>query len=106
MTISYTKKIYHVNGFDCILFVCLYYPVLIEKNTKKKSSHTECVLYKQKLKNYFCICRTVKPQVRHAWREYSFDGNQSFPRVSRRLRPIRMELETPTKIKPADLVRG
>ncbi|XP_073957230.1 PAS domain containing serine/threonine kinase [Choristoneura fumiferana] len=50
-------------------------------------------------------CRTVKPEVRHAWREYSFDCNQSFPRVNRRLRPIRMELETPTKVKPSDLVR-
>ncbi|PZC85640.1 hypothetical protein B5X24_HaOG215910 [Helicoverpa armigera] len=33
-------------------------------------------------------------------------GNQSFPRLSRKVRPITMELETPTKVKQAvDLVR-
>ncbi|XP_061385658.1 PAS domain-containing serine/threonine-protein kinase isoform X2 [Danaus plexippus] len=53
-------------------------------------------------------CRTVKahPNVCNAWGNCSFEGNQSFPRLSRKLRPLRMDLETPTKAKPAvDLVR-
>ncbi|XP_053615608.1 PAS domain-containing serine/threonine-protein kinase [Plodia interpunctella] len=52
-------------------------------------------------------CRTVKQQPRlHHVFSCSFDGNQSFPRLNRRARPIRMELETPTKVKSSiDLVR-
>lgn len=37
----------------------------------------------------------------------SFEGNQSFPRIKRKIRPIRMDSETPTKLKQAtDVVRG
>ncbi|KAG7310767.1 hypothetical protein JYU34_003578 [Plutella xylostella] len=52
-------------------------------------------------------CRTVKAQpLRHVSSNHSFEGNQSFPRLNRRVRPIMMELETPSKVKPAsDLVR-
>ncbi|CAH0592247.1 unnamed protein product [Chrysodeixis includens] len=53
-------------------------------------------------------CRTAKPQQRfkNVFSNCSFEGNQSFPRLSRKVRPIRMELETPTKVKQAvDLVR-
>ncbi|XP_063827723.1 PAS domain-containing serine/threonine-protein kinase [Ostrinia nubilalis] len=53
-------------------------------------------------------CRTVKPQprLRDVFRNCSFEGNQSFPRLNRRVRPIKMELETPTKTKTAiDFVR-
>ncbi|RVE43908.1 hypothetical protein evm_011419 [Chilo suppressalis] len=53
-------------------------------------------------------CRTVKPEARyrHVLGNCSFEGNQSFPRLSRRVRPIKMELETPTKVKPpSDFVR-
>ncbi|XP_031768886.2 PAS domain-containing serine/threonine-protein kinase isoform X1 [Galleria mellonella] len=52
-------------------------------------------------------CRTVKPpRLHHVFSNCSFEGNQSFPRLSRRVKPFRMELETPTKVKPAiDLVR-
>ncbi|XP_046965611.1 PAS domain-containing serine/threonine-protein kinase isoform X2 [Vanessa cardui] len=53
-------------------------------------------------------CRTVKPQQNfcNVWSNCSFEGNQSFPRLNRRVRPIKMDLETPTKVKPAvDLVR-
>ncbi|XP_050342738.1 PAS domain-containing serine/threonine-protein kinase [Nymphalis io] len=53
-------------------------------------------------------CRTVKPEQNfcNVWSNCSFEGNQSFPRLNRRVRPIKMDLETPTKVKPAvDLVR-
>ncbi|CAH0724620.1 unnamed protein product, partial [Brenthis ino] len=53
-------------------------------------------------------CRTVKAQQKfnNVWSNCSFEGNQSFPRLSRRVRPIKMDLETPTKLKPSvDLVR-
>ncbi|XP_026497091.1 PAS domain-containing serine/threonine-protein kinase isoform X1 [Vanessa tameamea] len=53
-------------------------------------------------------CRTVKPQQNfcNVWSNCSFEGNQSFPRLNRRVKPIKMDLETPTKVKPAvDLVR-
>ncbi|CAH0767461.1 unnamed protein product [Diatraea saccharalis] len=53
-------------------------------------------------------CRTVKaePHFRHGLGNCSFEGNQSFPRLNRRVRPIKMELETPTKVKPpTDFVR-
>ncbi|XP_037867078.1 PAS domain-containing serine/threonine-protein kinase [Bombyx mori] len=54
------------------------------------------------------ICRTVKlqPRVQHVLSNYSFEGNQSFPRLKRKIKPITMELETPTKLKSAvDIVR-
>ncbi|XP_047029106.1 PAS domain-containing serine/threonine-protein kinase [Helicoverpa zea] len=53
-------------------------------------------------------CRTAKAQqrFRNVFSNCSFEGNQSFPRLSRKVRPITMELETPTKVKQAvDLVR-
>ncbi|XP_041975737.1 PAS domain-containing serine/threonine-protein kinase [Aricia agestis] len=52
-------------------------------------------------------CRTVKAhKFQNVWGNCSFEGNQSFPRLTRRVRPIKMELETPSKTKPpADLVR-
>ncbi|KAH9631544.1 hypothetical protein HF086_004705 [Spodoptera exigua] len=53
-------------------------------------------------------CRTAKAQDRHrnVFSNCSFEGNQSFPRLSRKVRPMIMELETPTKVKQAvDLVR-
>ncbi|CAB3239719.1 unnamed protein product [Arctia plantaginis] len=53
-------------------------------------------------------CRTAKPQknFRNVFSNCSFEGNQSFPRLKSKVRPIRMELETPTKLKqPIDLVR-
>lgn len=52
--------------------------------------------------------RTVKPQqrFRNVYRNCSFEGNQSFPRLSRKVRPM-MEMDTPTKVKhPSELVRG
>ncbi|KAL4713819.1 hypothetical protein ACJJTC_015473 [Scirpophaga incertulas] len=47
-------------------------------------------------------CKTVKPQPRlhSTYINCSFEGNQSFPRLNRRVRPIKMELDTPTKVKP------
>ncbi|CAH2217409.1 jg26472, partial [Pararge aegeria aegeria] len=50
---------------------------------------------------------TVKVQhFKNAWRNRSFEGNQSFPRLKHKVRPLRMDLETPSKVKPpVDLVR-
>ncbi|XP_052739436.1 PAS domain-containing serine/threonine-protein kinase [Bicyclus anynana] len=52
-------------------------------------------------------CRTVKAKyLQNAWRNRSFEGNQSFPRLKNKVRPLRMDLETPSKVKPpVDLVR-
>ncbi|KAJ0182722.1 hypothetical protein K1T71_002091 [Dendrolimus kikuchii] len=53
-------------------------------------------------------CRTVKPQprFRHVYNNCSFEGNQSFPRLAKRVRPITMDIETPSKVKTTvDLVR-
>ncbi|XP_050554968.1 PAS domain-containing serine/threonine-protein kinase [Spodoptera frugiperda] len=53
-------------------------------------------------------CRTAKAQdrYRNVFSNCSFEGNQSFPRLSRKVRPMTMELETPTKVKQTvDLVR-
>ncbi|CAK1601725.1 unnamed protein product [Parnassius mnemosyne] len=52
-------------------------------------------------------CRTAKvqPKLRDVW-NHSFEGNQSFPRIRRKIHPLRMDLETPTKVKQTtDLVR-
>ncbi|XP_063548888.1 PAS domain-containing serine/threonine-protein kinase [Cydia strobilella] len=60
----------------------------------------------EKLPEVEIKCRTAKPKSHHGSQNYSFEGNQSYPRLNKRLRPIRMELETPTKVKPTvDLVR-
>ncbi|XP_026319661.1 PAS domain-containing serine/threonine-protein kinase [Hyposmocoma kahamanoa] len=61
-----------------------------------------------KLTEFDYKCRTVKPYAHfcNVYANCSFEGNQSFPRLRRRLHPIRMELETPTKVKAAaDIVR-
>ncbi|CAH3964110.1 unnamed protein product [Pieris brassicae] len=53
-------------------------------------------------------CRTVKAQKnnQNVWRNCSFEGNQSFPRLKHHIRSIKMDLETPTKVKTSvDLVR-
>ncbi|CAK1544486.1 unnamed protein product [Leptosia nina] len=53
-------------------------------------------------------CRTVKAnhKLQNVWSNYSFEGNQSFPNLKRHIRPIKMDLETSTKIKNSvDLVR-
>ncbi|CAF4863394.1 unnamed protein product [Pieris macdunnoughi] len=53
-------------------------------------------------------CRTVKAQKKYqnVWRNCSFEGNQSFPRLKHHIRSIKMDLETPTKVKTSvDLVR-
>lgn len=62
----------------------------------------------EKLTEVDIKCRTVKVQnrYRNVFNNCSFEGNQSFPRLNRKVRPLRMELETPTKTKqPIDLVR-
>ncbi|XP_068626475.1 PAS domain-containing serine/threonine-protein kinase [Battus philenor] len=70
--------------------------------TQKNNFHTPDKLLKHDYK-----CRTVKAQhkLHDAWNN-SFEGNQSFPRLRRKVHPLKMDLETPTKLKQTtDLVR-
>ncbi|KAJ2940611.1 hypothetical protein O0L34_g14717 [Tuta absoluta] len=74
----------------------------------KVSNENKNIFTPEKLLELDLKCRTVKPQsrTRHAYSNCSFEGNQSFPRLKRVVRPIKMELETPTKVKQAvDIVR-
>ncbi|CAH2050069.1 unnamed protein product, partial [Iphiclides podalirius] len=70
-----------------------------------KESHN--FLTPHKASEYDNKCRTGKPKLKlqDAWNN-SFEGNQSFPRIRRKIHPLKMDLETPTKVKQTtDLVR-
>lgn len=50
--------------------------------------------------------QTIKADRRHVYNNLSFDGNQSYPRISRAFMQLKMEFETPPKSKQVpDLVR-
>ncbi|XP_013176984.1 PREDICTED: PAS domain-containing serine/threonine-protein kinase [Papilio xuthus] len=71
------------------------------------SNEIEKFVTPEKASKYDNIWRKVNTQRKfHDVWNNSFEGNQSFPRIRRKIRPIRMDSETPTKLKQAtDLVR-
>ncbi|CAG4983691.1 unnamed protein product [Colias eurytheme] len=97
-------------------FVDIYSPEHLNLSPKPKPQFSAAVIVNEN-RDFFtpvkCLdidnkCRTVKASQKftNVWNNCSFEGNQSFPRLKRRVRPIKMELETPTKLKQSvDLVR-
>ncbi|XP_013149578.1 PREDICTED: PAS domain-containing serine/threonine-protein kinase [Papilio polytes] len=71
------------------------------------SNEIENFVTPEKASKYENIWRKVNTQRKlHDVCNNSFEGNQSFPRIKRKIRPIRMDSETPTKLKQAtDVVR-
>ncbi|XP_050680592.1 PAS domain-containing serine/threonine-protein kinase [Leptidea sinapis] len=94
-------------------FVDIYSPQHLNKTPKHRQQYLGLTNENRYNTPEKCIdvdnrCRTVKPQEknRNVCYDCSFEGNQSFPRLKHRVRPIKMDLETPTKVKPStDIVR-
>ncbi|VVC89278.1 unnamed protein product [Leptidea sinapis] len=94
-------------------FVDIYSPQHLNKTPKHRQQYLGLTNENRYNTPEKCIdvdnrCRTVKPQEknRNVCYDCSFEGSQSFPRLKHRVRPIKMDLETPTKVKPStDIVR-